>query len=648
MAWPAGNSGVVTYFKPKNGINGTLNLELLNSTKTGHTLDPMYEDDGSSNPIVGVSGSLKLNDSAVLNVPILGSIRTIRDFTEGPSILVPEIQDAIKYKTSKDGGATLERLWLDNVTTTTITFTPAKGCSPVKINKRTLELKAGTYTYKASFNYPQLTALTPAETLNKQSQGLTKTNPSQTEALAFFSYTSKLLAGAWRFLTYFGRDSMIFMLLANPIQSTGKGGSLEAGISAVIERINKTDGSVTHEETIGDYATYLNAQEGLVSTAPNYDYKMIDSDFYLPIILMDYLINNPDGKTRRNDFLKTKATVNPDNKGLKYADLVLQNLEKIMNETAAFAKSGGQKKENLIHLKDGQIVGQWRDSTYGIGGGRIPYDVNTALAPAALRAISALAGAGLFPSHKNWKDEANSRAKVWEDDTLKFFEVKLSKDKAKSLVTDYVKSNKFTFPSHVDEIKSDITYHGLALEGNNNQELVKVMNTDDCFRLFFLNTTNQAQLSSFMNQVSDHILLPYPIGLSTDIGLFVANPAYGGDPVYSANWTRADYHGTVVWSWQLAMMSAGIERQLDRCNTHSKPDFCADKTLHKKIVSAYNHLWDLIEANNAYLSGEVWTWTYTKGKFAFTALGDLSSTESDIRQLWSLTFLAVTRNKSIK
>lgn len=24
-----------------------------------------------------------------------------------------------------------------------------------------------------------------------------------------------------------------------------------------------------------------------------------------------------------------------------------------------------QTKDNLVHLKDGQVVGQWRDSTYG-------------------------------------------------------------------------------------------------------------------------------------------------------------------------------------------------------------------------------------------------------------------------------------------
>jgi hypothetical protein len=75
--------------------------------------------------------------------------------------------------------------------------------------------------------------------------------PMQTTSLSFLSYTTKLTAGAWRFLTYFGRDSMISALLLEPVLSEGQGGAIEAVIAGVVERINMTDGSVCHEETIG-------------------------------------------------------------------------------------------------------------------------------------------------------------------------------------------------------------------------------------------------------------------------------------------------------------------------------------------------------------------------------------------------------------
>jgi hypothetical protein len=100
-------------------------------------------------------------------------------------------------------------------------------------------------------NYPQLTALKPASVLNSASRNLTKTDPGQTAALSFLSYSEKLLAGAWRFLTYFGRDSMISALLLEPVLSSGEGSAMEAVIGSVLERVNRTDGSVCHEETIG-------------------------------------------------------------------------------------------------------------------------------------------------------------------------------------------------------------------------------------------------------------------------------------------------------------------------------------------------------------------------------------------------------------
>jgi hypothetical protein len=98
-------------------------------------------------------------------------------------------------------------------------------------------------------------------------------------------------------------------------------------------------------------------------------------------------------------------------------------------------------------------------------------------------------------------------------------------------VKNYVLASGFAGPSNIDNITSDVVFHGLALDGNNNQSLVEVMNTDDCFRLFLVNATNQVQLSSFLSQTADHILQPFPVGLSTAAGLVVANPAYGSDPV---------------------------------------------------------------------------------------------------------------------
>jgi len=415
----------VAFFSPQNGVNGSLAITVENSTTSQGTLSPIYQGNGTGVPLVGVSGSIRINSSAVLSVAILGSIRTIRDFTEGPSILVPSIQNATTISQTSNE-LSLTRIWLDNVTSTTLSFTPASSNSgAVSLGEGTnISFEAGVYNFSASYNYPQLDEISTKEVLSPSSQILVSQFPDQTTSLSFLSYSTKLLAGAWRFLTYFGRDSMISLLLLQPVLSEGKGGAIEAVIGAVLERINRTDGSVCHEETIGDYATYLNLQNNITSVDPQYDYKMVDSDYYLPIVMQNYFVQTETGRGRLDAFFSKQATVAPDNNGLSYADLALSNAEKIMNSSAPFAGVGGQTKDNLIHLKEGQVVGEWRDSTYGIGGGRIPFDVNTALVPAALRSISALASSGFFPEHPEWNSTASEYAKVWEDSTLEFFQVR--------------------------------------------------------------------------------------------------------------------------------------------------------------------------------------------------------------------------------
>lgn len=256
VAWPAGNSGICTFFAPENGINGTLSIKLVNLTNDqalSGVYIPPHSTSSTGDPVVGVSTLVHFNSSAVLTIPILGSIREIRDFTEGPSLLHPIIQDANMFSELEDGGAIISRLWLDNKTISSISFVPASNSGPVKVKNRSLELPAGTYKMTASFNYPQMVQLSQSQALNKDSQYLITRNATETNSLSILSYTEKLLAGAWRFLTYFGRDSMITLLLMQPVMSEGQDGVIEAIISSVLERLNHSTGQVCHEETIGEY-----------------------------------------------------------------------------------------------------------------------------------------------------------------------------------------------------------------------------------------------------------------------------------------------------------------------------------------------------------------------------------------------------------
>ncbi|KAI5458985.1 hypothetical protein BGZ63DRAFT_426299 [Mariannaea sp. PMI_226] len=665
VAWPAGNSGICTFFQPKNGQNGTLAVELVNSTLGQPLSGTVANKTSSKYPFVGVQGVVSFNTSTELTIAILGSIRNIRDFTEGPSILQPVIQDAVNVTAFNKTGVQFSRLWLDNTTTTTFTLTPWENTEDkIQIANRSASFGAGFYRFTASFNYPQLEQLSPRQVLEKDAWPLIKKESSQTQSLSFFSYTEKLLAGGWRFLTYFGRDSMIAALLLEPVLSRGNGSATEAVIGAVLERINRTDGSVCHEETIGDYATFVNMQNNITSTAAGFTYPMIDTDYYLPVLMERYFNSSP---KRIKPLLSTKAgNIDVENKNLTWGNLSFINAQKIMNITAAFSKN--QTVDNLIHLKDSEIVGQWRDSTYGLANGRIPFDVNCALVPAALHSISKLAAMpGVYPNNsvtKDWATTAAKRAGIWEDNTLQFFEHNITVKQATARLKEFTNKNTFydgpTNAASLANYSSSGTVidYAIAINSSKSPEKIPITHTDTAFHLFMLNSTNDAQLTTLINATANSILRPFPAGLRTPVGVVVASPALSGEDVLIANFTNSAYHGTVVWSWQLALMAKGFERQLERCGESGgkAPGFCRDDGVYKTAKQAYNALWDVIEDNASQLESEVWSWTYSsRAGYKLSPLGVLppppgvsGGTESDIRQLWSLTFLAVTRNNDYK
>ena len=242
--------------------------------------------------------------------------------------------------------------------------------------------------------------------------------------------------------------------------------------------------------------------------------------------------------------------------------------------------------------------------------------------PAALRAIASLAEAGIYKGHPEWASLASEYAKIWEDTTLDFFEVTVPAAQVRSRLETYKKLSGFAGPTQVESVSNEnVTFHALALEGNNNQAKVEVMNTDDCFRLFLVNSTDQPQLTAFLNQAANNVRRTFPAGLMTSVSAVVANPAYGDDPVYAANFTTIAYHGTVEWPWQLAMLARGFELQLGRCDSQSPPAFCTNEAVHKNVLLGYNTLWDSIEKNRAVLASELWSWEYVNGDFKYKPYG---------------------------
>jgi hypothetical protein len=150
-------------------------------------------------------------------------------------------------------------------------------------------------------------------------QGLQNGTKDTAKDVSFLTYAQKFTAGGWRFLTFFGRDSLISLRLLMPLLSSS---AIEDALGATIERTNIT-GALTHEETIGDYASFVNIGNNMsyLGRQTFLDYKMIDTDLLSLPALSHYLLETPQGKNRSRTFLhKTASLAN----GTQYYSLLIR------------------------------------------------------------------------------------------------------------------------------------------------------------------------------------------------------------------------------------------------------------------------------------------------------------------------------------
>ena len=206
--------------------------------------------------------------------------------------------------------------------------------------------------------------------------------------------------------------------------------AVETGLSAVLARLSP-QGEVAHEEDIGEFAVLDHRKaDGSKSDAPVYDYKMIDSSYLLGPVACAWLLDDARAKPRAASFLAVQG------RGAALA----RNLKLVLRSAEPFAAD--PKASNLIALKPGVPVGEWRDSNTGLGGGRYPYDVNAILVPAALESAERLYAGGLLAPYVSADDKAlfaraAAMAEVWRAKAPAFFDVRLDHAAAVHAVTEY-------------------------------------------------------------------------------------------------------------------------------------------------------------------------------------------------------------------
>jgi hypothetical protein len=689
-AFPANNQGIGLWFTPAGastqlwaGADSDADLPT-----GGGVVSVVRQDDKLD--MNGVRATVH-SDATTLRayLALLANVRTLRDFGYGLCLenanQFPELRNetieffpsfnAVKIRRAQVGGAgyAMELLIKGGPGTQLAVkreeVPPREKCAATADDspEKVIEISGSS---GVSFDIVALSndePLTPIEKANL----LTQQPPDSFElnALAFLSYKEKLEAGSWRFLTYFGRDTLLSVRMLTPGL---KRDIVEAALTAVLERVNLTSGvndpnfdytievgDVSHEEELGDYAAWNNSK--LMSSArptdlrqPRYDYKMIDDDFLLAPVLIEYIKKvtaesaSPEAANAAIDafFAKTRRD------GVSFKDAILANLKLVLDRARPFADDPAPptaKKTKLISLKNTVPVGQWRDSDFGIAFGRYPFDVNAGLAPGAIEAAGVL--------YTRFTDTANAAEAqrilaAWQN-IEDLFRIEDAVGTIKLNVANYAAAMKITDTSEqltATDPGNRYSTYGISLDRTGLA--MPIMHTDHGFVMEFAKPSNE-----YLARVASTLTKGFPAGLMSPVGVMVANPAVAptdftvtdpknlkdpNDDVPDVNirsiFTNSHYHGTVVWSWQQALLAAGIRRQLER----------TDLTVQTRslLAQAECKLWNTIDAAQQVRAGELWSWAANASdQLEYRPFGyNLSDVdESNAVQLWSTVYLVVKR-----
>ena len=226
-------------------------------------------------------------------------------------------------------------------------------------------------------------------------------------------------------------------------------------------------------------------------------------DLLLLPALSHYLLELPQGQNRGAQFLNKTAIL----QNGTYAEILNRTVQYNLQRAIPFSQS--PNVSNLIGLRSGQRVGNWRDSNQGLGYGFYPFDVNTALVPASLRATQQLVEAGVLDFAMLNASEVADIASVWEAEAPALFDVTVNSTEAEARLENFVTATKLSTAllnsTSNDTGSANVSFYALSLKQDGTP--VEVLNSDIGFNLVY--GTNVSRV--FLQHAVD-ALQPYPRG----------------------------------------------------------------------------------------------------------------------------------------
>lgn len=339
IAFPAGDSGAGVWFAP---TRQPVRWEVAAPPRPVRILDR------HGRPMYGITAELRASGADLqLQQAVLSSIRALREYAVSGSVpadirVTPLVHDGqLSWSRQRLDGKAEYRLNL------VILRGRLQGNRIAAAGDGRIELRITALSGETP-----LTPLSDGQLLRDCEAAL----PATQDSLLFLSYKEKLLAGSWRYDTYFGRDTLISVALLMPdLRPEAVGWALRS----VLTRLSAI-GEVAHEEDIGEEAILDHVRAGDAATdAPVYSYTMIDENYLLAIVLGEWLSAQNVGQHRVAALLRQKVDQNPPSSSPLGSRLVT-NLRYVLRSAAPFSIS--PTLAHLIGLKSGAAAGQWRDS----------------------------------------------------------------------------------------------------------------------------------------------------------------------------------------------------------------------------------------------------------------------------------------------
>jgi len=502
------------------------------------------------------------------------------------------------------------------------------------------------------------------------------------QEVAFLATRSFFSAGSYRFLQYFSRDTIVWL------QSYA--GFLrphvnEIVLQGVIDRILE-DGELPSVEEIGDQVAYELVQsfcEACREARINNDYRSVkaiatalnnvpdsrlkygvpDGNIMFLPVLADYMRREDISHEQKIAFLLHSGLQGDTN-----LLVILRNAEFVIKQAARYqrvAHPGELSYSGLISVADPLDIANWRDVTYGLGGGTIPSDVNAGWMPLALESViivlDVIENIDLSESDRQRFERVINECGglnglrgllvLWEGVRSRI-NLELSPEEIRLRLSNYLSHGPVSIVEHnwlLDRemgagvtvkdflsgnvvppiISSGASFFPVALSrsGDTDTEPVPVLASDSIIKLFD-ETMSPADILRVLT-----FMLPYPVGLWTPAGLLAASPVLSNDEHLWNQITKSAYGGCVVYGWQMEYFAQGLIRQIRRFEAESDGD--ANNGL---LEILYSVLEACLSSNQPSVSShELWTWDIDASGFYSVSFGSRPghNDESNPVQLWS-------------